>query len=203
MAIINIKKLVVSFLSLFILLTITNCRSNMSIEDYKYNPELVIYIEEAMDEFFNMYPETHITNEILADYKNSWLYKFPHLQNKIDSLFPFNIKDDLARVFFGKMIKFDRYNAFGTQNQEGLYRIISSKKNIHLIRLGYYTGFGIPLIELLRVEFADKNYMEHYPYTSDYPESRQKEAKAEFESEILPKIKKCIEIVRQRKKEDE
>jgi len=40
--------------------------------------------------------------------------------------------------------------------------------------------------------------MGNYNYKQDYPRAKLKEAKKEFESEILPKIFECIEIVRQR-----
>ena len=172
------------------------------IKTYKYKKELVKYVEEGMNELFNKYPETHITSEILADYKAAYLYKFSDRTHRADSLFPNCITEEYVKKFFGKMVKFEGNNAFGNQRQRGDYGIVSNKKNIYYILFGLYTSYGTPIIQLRSVKFADKKYMEHYPYRQDYPKSRLKEATTEFEAEILPKILECIEIARKRHEEN-
>jgi len=201
---VTINKIKTTVLFLLMLVFITNCGyGGIPIKTYKYKKELVKYVEEGMNELFDRYPETHITNEILADYKNAYLYKYPHKYCKIDSLFPTYITEEYVKSFFGEMKKLEGNNAFGTQRQRGNYGIVSNKKNIYRILFGLYTSYGTPVIELLNVQFADKKYMEDYNYKQDYPKSRLKEATTEFESEILPKILECIEIVRKRHEENE
>ena len=186
------------------LVFITSCFGGDYLAIYKYKPtKLREYAEEGMNELFNRYPKTHITNEILVDYKAAYLHRYPGDYYRIDSLFPACITEDYVRAFFGKMTKYEGYNAFGTQRQMGYYNIVSNKKNIYRIRLGLYTSYGTPVINLFNVKFADEKYMGRYIYKQDYPKSKLKEALKEFEAEILPKILECIEIARKRHEENE
>jgi len=198
---IHTKKISITF---SILLFFTSCIIGNfdGLEKYKYNIETFRYIEEAMEEFFYQYPKTHITDEILTNLNNAFAYNYgnrPHIFNcEKNILFPDYIDEEFVKEFFGKMKKYDGLNAFGNQRQNGNYNIISNDLNIHRIQIGFYTQYGTPLIILSRVDFADNKYRDNYMNRKDYPSSRIKEAKKEFESEILPKIFECIEIVRQK-----
>jgi len=202
---VKINKIKIAVIYILMLVCDTSCALfvGVDIKSYKYSPELVIYAEECMNKLFDKYPETHITNEILSDYKNAYLYHYPYHYQKIDSLFPSHITKEFVRDFFGKMEKYEELNAFGTQRQRGFYRIISKNKNIHGILIGLYTSYGTPLIILRDVSFADKKYIEFYPYKQDYPKVRLREAKEDFETDILPKILECFEIVKKKHDQNE
>jgi hypothetical protein len=177
-------------------------RDNTYIKTYKYSKELAEYVEEGINELFDRYPETHITQEILTDCRNAYLYNYPNQPHKVDSLFPANITEEYVRSFFGEMKKFEGVSFYGTQRQMGYYNIVSNKKNIYRILLGFYLAeFGnksTPVISLIRIQFADEKYTGDYIYEQNYPKSKLKEARKEFETEILPKILECMEIAKNR-----
>jgi len=133
--------------------------------------------QEAMMLLYNKYPEIRVTREIIIEYENSIIVKngyfdYPRLSDSVDCELKF---------FGGKKI----------------INVKTSTDNFIRISASW------PLFEennfVLYLEFAFfKKYKYVFMYADQLTCQELKEAQREFETEILPKIRECIEIVKKK-----
>ena len=132
--------------------------------------------QEAMMLLYNKYPEVRITKEIYIEMEHN-MFKY----NKYFRGFP-DFSEDFQLEFFG--------------GKRGI-NVKTCNDNILFI------GAQWPLFEENNFEFfLDYAGLKKYQYMGNHPGrltcQELKEAQKEFETEILPKIRECIEIVKKK-----
>lgn len=158
------------------------------IAGYEQSPATQEQFNAAMDIFYEQYPEYRVNLDILKLMEIGSMdtrYKFS------DSL------DFQCRFFRRDQIGYDSKGTFVFT----FYLLKSKKNNIFAFeakdRIYYNNGsFNIILSDVL---FAEKNYK--FIVSWKLLRAEKKMAKKEFETDILPKIQECLEIVRKKDKQ--